>query len=314
MTRPTASRAQHSFTLGVSEIKRNLVESGSISVFASNVLDGAPRSICMANAYSVPSLSRALRILELLAQSRRGLTPSDISRKLALPKSSVHLLVKTLELMGYLKNNRVNGKYHFGLKLVTLSHTALENLDLREQARPFLQDLMLTTGLTVHMAILEHAEAVIIEKVEAPGMLRLATWVGRRLDANSSGVGKALLAFAPETNTDQRFTTHPLARHNRNTIVSPDRLARELKKVRELGYAFEDEEGEIGFRCIGVPINDSSNRVIAAISVAGTTAQISKERVGKLASTVKATALEISAHLGYKLGSEADGHAEILSS
>jgi DNA-binding IclR family transcriptional regulator len=127
-------------------------------------------------------------------------------------------------------------------------------------------------------------------------------------------VGKALLAFASETNTDQRFTTHPLARHNRNTIVSPERLARELKKVRELGYAFEDEEGEIGFRCIGVPINDSGNRVIAAISVAGTTAQISKERVGKLASAVKATALEISTHLGYKLGSEADGHSEILSS
>jgi DNA-binding IclR family transcriptional regulator len=66
------------------------------------------------------------------------------------------------------------------LKLVSLSHTALENLALREQARPFLQDLILKTGLTVYMAILEHAEAVIIEKVEAPGMLRLATWVGRR--------------------------------------------------------------------------------------------------------------------------------------
>lgn len=259
----------------------------------------------MQKSYSVPSVDRALKILELLAQSRRGLTPSDISRRLALPKSSVHLLVKTLEAMGYLKNNRVNGKYHFGLKLVTLSHTALENLDLREQARPFLQDLMLKTGLTVHMAVLEHDEAVIIEKVEAPGMLRLATWVGRRLDANSSGVGKALLAFT-ETDLNQTLTRRALARHNRNTIASPDKLARELKKVRELGYAFEDEEGEIGFRCIGVPIYDAAQKAISAISVAGTTGQIPRERVPKLAAAVKATASEISAHLGYRLDSEMD--------
>lgn len=218
-----------------------------------------------------------------------------------LPKSSVHLLVKTLEATGYLKMNRLSGNYHLGLKLVSLSHTALENLELRELARPFLQDLMLKTGLTVHMAILEQADAVIIEKVEAPGMLRLATWVGRRLDANSSGVGKALLAFAPEQTVDQLATIRPLARHNRNTITSPDKLSRELKKIRGLGFAFENEEGEIGFRCIGVPVYDSANRVIAAISVAGTTGQILTERVPKLAAVVRAAALEISSLSGYQI-------------
>jgi DNA-binding IclR family transcriptional regulator len=238
-----------------------------------------------------------MKILELLAQSQRGLTLSDISRKLALPKSSTHVLIKTLELTGYLKNSKVNGKYCFGLRLVSLSNLALENLDLREQARPFLRDLMLRTGVTVHLAILEGAEAVIIEKIEAPGMLRLATWVGRRLDANSSGVGKALLAFAEDGSYTQRFTARPLARHNKNTIASPERLARELKKVRQLGYAFEDEEGEIGFRCIGVPIFDASNRAIAAISVAGTTSQISDDRVKKLSASLKAAAIQISTHL-----------------
>jgi DNA-binding IclR family transcriptional regulator len=251
----------------------------------------------MATEYSVPSVSRALNILELLAQSQRGLTLSDISRKLGLPKSSTHVLIKTLEGSGYLKSSRSSGKFCFGLKLVSLSNMALENLDLREQARPFLQDLMVRTGLTVHLAILEGAEAVIIEKIEAPGMLRLATWVGRRLDANSSGVGKALLAFAGEENPTHRFA-RPLARHNKNTISSPERLARELRKVRELGYAFEDEEGEIGFRCIGAPIYDSGNRAVAAISIAGTTSQISNERVAKLASLVKATAGQVSARLG----------------
>jgi DNA-binding IclR family transcriptional regulator len=182
---------------------------------------------------------------------------------------------------------------------------ALENLDLREQARPFLQQLMLRTGLTVHLAILEGAEAVIIEKVEPPGILRLATWVGRRLDANSSGVGKALLAFTDDDNYHQRFALHPMTRHNKNTIFSPERLARELKKVRQQGYAFEDEEGEIGFRCIGVPLHDSASRVIAAISIAGTTSQIPNDRVANLISAVKGAALLISEHLGCDNGIEA---------
>lgn len=253
----------------------------------------------MLKAYSVPAVARALRILELFAESKRGLAPSDISRKLGLPKSSVHLLVKTLESMGYLKHNRSNGRYHFGLKLVTLSRTALENLGLCDQARPHLVDLMRVTGLTVHMAILERAEAVIIEKVEAPGMLRLATWVGRRLDANCSGVGKALLAFIPEAGLDGSLSGRALVRHNRNTITSPTRLAAELNKIRQMGYAFEDEEGEIGFRCIGAPIYDAEGTALAAISVAGTTTQIPIERVMKLASSVKSTAHEISTRLGY---------------
>lgn len=256
----------------------------------------------MSTDYSVPSVSRALNILELLAQSQRGLTLSDISRKLGLPKSSTHVLIRTLEASGYLKSSRHSGKFCFGLKLVSLSNMALENLDLREQARPFLQDLMVRTGLTVHLAILEGAEAVIIEKIESPGMLRLATWVGRRLDANSSGVGKALLAFGDESVTHR--LTRPMARHNKNTISSPERLARELRKVRELGYAFEDEEGEIGFRCIGAPIFDSGNRAVAAISIAGTTSQISNERVTRFASMVRATAGQISSRLGSSEESE----------
>lgn len=252
----------------------------------------------MSTEYSVPSVHRALKIMELLSQSQRGLTLSDISRRLNLPKSSTHVLIKALESSGYLRKSRLTGRFYFGLKLVSLCNMAMENLDLREQARPFLQDLMVRTGLTVHLAILEGAEAVIIEKVEAPGMLRVASWVGKRLDANSSGVGKALLAFSGDEPAGIRITGRPMARNNRNTISSPEHLARELRKIRELGFAFEDEEGEIGFRCIGAPIYDSANCTIAAISIAGTTAQIRNERLTQLSSMVVTTARQISHQLG----------------
>lgn len=250
-----------------------------------------------------------MKILELLARSQRGLTLSDISRRLALPKSSTHVLIKTLEATGYLKNSQLSGRFCFGLKLVSLSKMALENLDLREQARPFLRDLMVQSGLTVHLAILEGAEAVIIEKAEAPGMLRLATWVGRRLDANSSAVGKALLAFSGDDICGHSLASRPMARNNRNTISSPERLARELKKVREHGYSFEDEEGEIGFRCIGAPVFDSADVAVAAISIAGATSQIPNERVTKLAALVKVVARHISERLGSGLDLPESGGA-----
>src|SRR5215472_17092606 len=125
--------------------------------------------MAVSKAYSVPSIERALTVLEFLAQSRRGYSISELSRRLGIPKSSTHLILTTLERRGFLQKNSQTGRYCFGLQLVSLSRSALENLDLREEAKPFLQSLMQETGLTVHLAVLERNEAVIIEKVEGPG-------------------------------------------------------------------------------------------------------------------------------------------------
>lgn len=248
---------------------------------------------------SVPSVERALTVLELLTQSRKGFSISEVSRRLSLPKSSVHLILTTLERRGYLQKNSHTGKYHFGLKLVSLSRTAIESLELREEAKPFLDMLMRKTRLTVHMAVLERNEAVIIEKIQPLGLIQLATWIGRRMDVNCTGAGKALIAFVPPDEFDREIKSKGLAKHNHKTIVSLNKLRLELSRIRELGYAFDDEEDEIGLRCIGAPVFDNTERVVAAISVSGTTVQITMERVPALARTVTKTAAAISAQLGY---------------
>jgi DNA-binding IclR family transcriptional regulator len=248
--------------------------------------------------YAVPSIERALTVLEFLAHSRRGFSISEMSRRLGIPKSSTHLILTTLERRGFLQKNTQTGRYCFGLQLVSLSRSALENLDLREEAKPFLQSLMRKTGLTVHLAVLERNEAVIIEKVEAPGLLKLATWIGRRLDVNCTGVGKALIAFLPEDEFDRLIRAKSFARHNDRTIISISAMKRELAGVRQLGYAFDDEEDEVGLRCVGAPIFDANQKTVAAVSVAGTTSQIPVERVSALATTVKQAAEELSARLG----------------
>lgn len=254
-----------------------------------------------------------MRVLEFLARSKRGASLSSVSRSLALPKSSTYLVLKTLEQEGYLQRSVRSGKFCFGVRLVRLCRSALANLDLREVARPCLTDLMRQTGITVHLAVLEGNEAVIIDRISPPGSSAGADWVSRRLDVNCTGVGKALAAFLPEEQLEELITAQRFARHNDNTIVSVPGLKRELSKVREQGYALDDEEDEIGVRCVGVPILDGNQRALAAISLAGTTEQIPLEKVRALALALKQTATEISFQLTSPHGEDFAGSETFVS-
>lgn len=183
---------------------------------------------------SVPALEKGLAVLEHMARSRRGLTLPEISRRSGLPKSTVHQLVLTFERCGYVRRSGLSARLVLDVKLLMLGSAALRGLKLREQAQPFLRELSQQTGLTVHMAILGRDDAVLVEKLEAPGAFRVATWVGRRMDLHSTGVGKALMAHVPEPEIDRLIREHGISRHNENTIYLPGRLKAELEKVRRI--------------------------------------------------------------------------------
>lgn len=248
-------------------------------------------------AGGVPALERALNILEALAVSRKGYSASELSRRLGLPKSSVHLILRTLERRGYLQKQATGGRYRFGLKLVALGRTALDGVELREEARPALSALVQRTGLTAHLGVLERSEVVIIDRIEATSPVRVVSWVGRRLDLNSTAVGKALIAhLAPEA-FDAEVRPGQLSRRTDRTIGTMAALRKELDRVRTLGYAVCDEEDEVGVRSVGAPILGESGHALAAISVAGTTHQIPAERVPELGEQVKMAAAEIGARV-----------------
>jgi DNA-binding IclR family transcriptional regulator len=247
---------------------------------------------------SAPAVERTLSILELLSVTKSGLTLAELSRRLGLPKSSTYCLSVTLERRGYLLRNNRTHRYMFGLKLFSVANMALSGVELRENAAGFLQSLMLRSRLTVHMAIIEDDEAVLIEKVK-PGLVRLATWVGKRLELHCSAVGKCLLAYLPEPEFLRVVQDRGLTRNNENTITSIRKLKQEVTQIRCAGYSIEDEEGEIGCRCVGAPIFDHSGNAIAAISVAGTTAQIRSEEFTGFGQLVRQTAFDISESLGF---------------
>ena len=248
---------------------------------------------------SVPAVERALSIMELLGFVGHGLTLPELSRRLELPKSSAYCLLLTLERRGYLHRNEENNRYMFGRKLFGLANTSLAGLRLRAQAAPKLRELARETRLTVHMAILEQGEAVLVEKIEPPTLIRLATWVGKRMDLHATAIGKALLAYLPEDEVERLIRKHGLPRYNDNTITAFSKLREELVRIRALGYSAENQEGEIGFRCIGAPVLDQAGKLASAISVAGPTTQVTDENFSFLVDMVKRTAAELSEVFGF---------------
>lgn len=242
---------------------------------------------------TVPSLDKALCILELLAQSRAGLTLPDLVDQSGLAKSSVHYLLVTLERRGYVHRNSRAGRYLLGTKLFSLTNSALRGLGLRQKSAPLLAALRLKTGLTVHLGILEANEAILIAKHEGQSSPRLATWLGKRMEMHCTGLGKALLAFLSPGEIDSIIRTHGLGRHNENTIYNPKRFFEELKRIVRLGYALDDEEDELGMRCIGVPVFDGNGRPVAAISIAGSISEITPDNIASLVADLKRTSARI---------------------
>ena len=239
---------------------------------------------------SVPALERALAILELLTTSRAGLTLPEIARELRLPKSSVHCLLVTLERHRYLHRNERTSRYMFGSKLFSLGNMSLSGLQVRQVAAPHMHSLTERTGLTTHLAVLERYEAVLVEKVEPPGVFKLATWLGKRMDLHCTSLGKALIAYLSEEELGQLVRERGLPHHNDNSIGSIRKLKDELARARQVGYCTDDEEDEIGYRCIGAPIFDEKGQVVAAVSVSGTTAQVWEDNLKALAREVIETA------------------------
>jgi DNA-binding IclR family transcriptional regulator len=235
-------------------------------------------------------------VLECIAQSRKGFSVSELSRRLTLPKSSVHLILRTFERRGYLQKQPTGGRYRFGLKLMSLGQLALDGVELRDEARPILQKLVLATGLTAHLGILERGEIVIIERVDAATPVRVISFVGRRMKVHSTAVGKALLAFLPPE-SQHALAQAPLEPQNERTIASPADFRRELEQVRRQGYAFNDQEDELGVRAVGAAIVSAEGAPLAAISVVGTTGQLALDRVAAIGEAVRSAAQEISAHM-----------------
>jgi DNA-binding IclR family transcriptional regulator len=239
------------------------------------------------------AVERALNILEAAAHRREGLTNSEISRKLGIPKSSASYILRTLDRRGYLRRDGETGRYRLGLKILSLGGDVRANLDLAQIALPFMQALQERIHLTVHLAVLDQGEAVYIEKVEAPGFFKVNTWVGRRMYLHSTSVGKCLVAWLPKPEVESLLHQQGLKKRTPKTITSLGKLVAELEFVRAQGHAVDDEENSLGARCVAVPIFGVNGAAVAALGVSGTLTQMEEANLPRILEALKETARRV---------------------
>jgi len=244
----------------------------------------------MATAEKATAVERALQILETLDSSRRGLNISELSRRLRLPKSSTHVIMVTLERLGYVQKRAGTLHYSLGLKAYALGHSMTKNVSISELALPHMRALVDHVRLSAQLAVLDGEQGVYIQKVEAPGLIKIDTYIGRRMDLHCTAVGKVILAFGAGDVLEHILAKQVYIRHTRNTITSPKLMHREVLRIRKSGYGVDDEEEEPGVRCVAVPVYHANGAFAAGLSVTGTITQIPLPEIESIANQLRKTA------------------------
>lgn len=245
------------------------------------------------------TVDRALQIVKMIAGQKHEMGVMEIARRLDVYPSVASRLLATLEYHGVLRKNRETSKYQLGAGLIELGTLAMQRFEIADLARQAMEGLGARTGETIFLMVLNQGAGVYIAKVSSPNPITVQSEVGQRGYPHTSAVGKALLAYLPETDLDQFIGERGLPYRTPNTITDTDEFKAHLAEIRKNGCAIDDEEGIPGVRCIGAPILDPSNYPIAAISIC---APAFRTSLGKLLEwkpmLLKATKA-ISRHLGY---------------
>jgi IclR family transcriptional regulator, KDG regulon repressor len=228
----------------------------------------------------IQSLARGLKILDLLGQCADGVGITELAEALGVDKGSASRLVSTLARYGYAEKDEVTRRFHLGPQVVSLSRSVLTRLPLREAAKPYLRQLMERTGECAHLAVAAQGKALYIDQVESPATLRVNAAVGTMNPLHCTALGKALLAFG-----DLGLPVS-LESFTPRTITDPEALRRHLDEVCRLGYAIDDEEFDLGVRCIAVPVFDFRGKAVGSIGVSGPATSITHERLPELARIV----------------------------
>lgn len=250
------------------------------------------------NSQSVQSIERALDIIEVLAEENEGLGVTEIANRIGLHKSTAHRIITTLANRGYLKKNE-NGTYQIGLALIGAASLYINSLELQTEARPFVARITAELGLTCHLGVLDGDEVVYIEKMDIFSNVRLYSQIGVHVPAYSCSLGKCLLSNYSSEDIRKIMANCKFEKFTDKTITSMDELIADIDKVRKRGWGIDDEESEVGHRCLGVPIYDYRGDIIAAISASGPTNIFTRDRIEHVASYLKEQAMELSESMGY---------------
>lgn len=250
----------------------------------------------------VQSIERAFGLLEALSCRPKGGHLLELSRETGLHKSTVHRLLASLISLGYVqKNDDADGKYQLTLKLFEIAGRVVENIDVLELARPALERLRDATGEAVHLVVRDGSHIVYVYKAENPSAsYQLFSRIGMRRPLYCTAAGKSILATLSDREVARIWEHSEITRHTQHTITNLDALYAELDGIRERGYSLDNEENELGVRCIAAAIRDYAGQCRAAFSISAPLTRMSDQRIREVVPIVLDAAANISASLGYK--------------
>ncbi|WP_431984062.1 IclR family transcriptional regulator [Streptomyces qinglanensis] len=240
----------------------------------------------------VQSLERAFDLLERMADAGGEVGLSELSAASGLPLPTIHRLMRTLVSCGYVRQ-QPNRRYALGPRLIRLGESAARLLGT--WARPYLARLVEETGETANMALLDGDEVVYVAQVPSRHSMRMFTEVGRRVLPHSTGVGKVLLAHTPDDQVRALLARTGMPAATEKTITTPEGFLEALAHVREAGYATDDNEQEIGVRCIAVSVPDSPTS--AAVSISGPAGRVTDAATDKFVPLLHEVAGDLSTAL-----------------
>jgi IclR family transcriptional regulator, acetate operon repressor len=245
-----------------------------------------------ASSGGVQSLERAFALLEHMADAGGETGLSELAASSGLPLPTIHRLMRTLVACGYVRQ-QANRRYALGPRLIRLGEAAAR--PLATWARPHLARLVEETGETANMALLDGDEVVYVAQVPSRHSMRMFTEVGRRVLPHSTGVGKALLAGLPDREVRGILGRTGMPAATERTITTPDAFLAALAAVREAGFAVDDNEQEIGVRCIAVRVPASPTAT--AISVSGPAGRVTDAATEKMVPLLQEVARDLAAML-----------------
>ncbi|GHT77086.1 IclR family transcriptional regulator [Spirochaetia bacterium] len=226
---------------------------------------------------------------------------TDIAERMGLNKSTVYGLVNTLVSREYLEQNPETKRYRLGIKLFEMGSLVQRRMDVRVEAKPFCTMLSEKYESTVHLAASYDYEIVYIDKVDSPDAMVQYSRIGHRAPMHCTGVGKAILANISAEEREVFFQRMPLQSFTANTITSRVKLEQELLRIQKSGYAVDNEEIQLGLRCVAAPIFNHQRYPAAAISVSKHLNTLTAKLQKLIARDIVGIAQQISHRLGFKV-------------
>jgi IclR family transcriptional regulator, KDG regulon repressor len=246
------------------------------------------------------TLARGLTLLQTIADGREGVPVRELAAVMQLPRSIVQRLLYTLEAEGFLERHPSQVGYRLAIKMWSLGCAAVRRLDVRDVARPALEQLAAQTCETVKIGVLEGHEIVYLDGVESPQAVRAFIPIGGRAQAHSIATGKAILAFLPHDRLARLLDT--MGRQLKNSHLATPAYRAELDQVRKRGFAVNRGEREQEVGAVAAPIFDAQGEVVASIGVILPLNRLTGVKTTQISAWTTAAAATISAKLGHRTG------------